>query len=172
MQSERSAGRIETGAFGRRASVLLELAPVPVKGAVNMWWTRVWKWERIKEAVDLTLFRKRMWVKSVMQRGPRHSQWQLFEHFLYFFLCVSLFTMGVIVWVHLEVSCLCILNLLKLYIYIQFPTHLHADLVIATFFINHRLTHMFVKLHTPPPSQQNEIWFHIIKPYLFWWPIS
>lgn len=34
-----------------------------------VWWSRVWKWERIGEAVDLRLFRKRMWVKSMIQRG-------------------------------------------------------------------------------------------------------
>lgn len=32
--------------------------------------SRVWKWERTGEAVDLSLFRKQMWVRSMMQRGP------------------------------------------------------------------------------------------------------
>lgn len=53
------------------SSVWEELAPDIVMGAVSVWWSRVWKWERIGEAVDLRLFRKRMWVRSMIQRGPR-----------------------------------------------------------------------------------------------------
>lgn len=80
-----------------------ELNPGAVIGAASVRQGRVWKWERIGEAVDLRRFRKRMSVRSVLlRRAPdvdRGLCILVIENVLRAF-CV---TKEAIVWMHLEV---------------------------------------------------------------------
>lgn len=143
--------RSSTGRFGLQCRIGL---PGALMGAAMMWWTRAWKWERIGEAVDLRLFRKRMWAKSVMWRIARL---QTVAAFFFFFLCMRAFMSFWSVfacatsawewfWMHIMLhDCVYISNLLQLR-QNQFPTHHCVGLVIAAIMITHRLTHMFVRV--------------------------
>lgn len=63
--------------------------------------------EKIREAVDLRLFRKRMWVKSMIQRGSRLVTIAKVVFFFFFFLIVHVLQLDGACVGALEVLLLC-----------------------------------------------------------------
>lgn len=65
----------------------------------------VWKWEKIGEAVDLSLFWKRMWVRNVILTGPRLCNMYVIMYFcvhVHVCCCVCMCSMRASVWMPLK----------------------------------------------------------------------
>lgn len=134
-----------------------EAASDGIMGALSMWWSRVWKWERIREAVDLMLFRKRMWVRSVILSGPRLETvtafvwlWARTRSCAWEYICMFALVCACLAGSDcvgaLEVVCLCTYFNSSWALYVRLPAHCYAGLVIKTIIPSHKLTHMFVEV--------------------------
>lgn len=112
---------------------------------VCVWWSRVWKWERIGEAVDLRLSESGCGWEAWCGADPSFRPWSCDLACILVCVCSRHGTecVGAI-----EVACLCTYLKSSWDPYIPLPARHHAGLVIETIIPNRRLSHMFVKVQS------------------------